>query len=136
MRGILEKPLLGYTCAMKRTKQQTGRIGEQLAADFLTRQGFEIAGRNVRTSSGEIDLLARLGNLLVFVEVKTRTSTRFGFPEEAITPKKMAHMTACAEEYLQNHAECCQEWRLDVISILAENSRNDPQIEWFENVFS
>jgi len=136
MRGILDKPLLGYSCAMKRPKQQTGRLGAQLAADFLTRQGFEIAGRNVRTSSGEIDLLARLGNLLVFVEVKTRTSTRFGFPEEAITPKKMAHMTACAEEYLQNHAEWCQEWRLDVISILAENSRNDPQIEWFENVFS
>jgi len=136
MRGILEKPRLGYTCTMKRTKQQTGRIGEQLAADFLNSHGFEIAGRNVRTSSGEIDLLARRGDLLVFVEVKTRTSTRFGFPEEAITPKKLAHMMACAEEYLQNHAECCQEWRLDVISILAEKSTSNPQIEWFENVLS
>lgn len=128
--------MLGYTCAMQKTKQQTGRIGEQLAADFLTRHGFEIAGRNVRTSSGEIDLIARKGSLLAFVEVKTRTSTRFGFPEEAITPKKLAHMMACAEEYLQNHAECCQEWRLDVISILVEHSKNHPQIEWFENVVS
>ena len=82
---------------MPTQKQALGQWGEQRAAEFLEGKGYAILGRNLRTPHGEIDLLAERGERLIFVEVKTRTSQRYGHPEEAVTPAKLAHMHDAAQ---------------------------------------
>ncbi|MBX3049238.1 MAG: YraN family protein [Anaerolineales bacterium] len=117
---------------MSRQKQALGRWGEQQAADYLAQRGYQILGRNLHGAYGEIDLLARHQGTLVFIEVKTRTSARFGLPEEAITPAKQQHLIHSAEEYLQAHPELAGDWRIDVVSILRQPG-GAPQIQHFEN---
>ncbi len=117
---------------MSRQKQALGRWGEQQAADYLAQRGYQILGRNLQGPYGEIDLLARHQGALVFVEVKTRSSARFGLPEEAITPSKQQHLIQNAEDYLQAHPELGDDWRIDVVSILRRPGGN-PQILHFEN---
>lgn len=119
------------------TRQQSiGRWGENLAAEFFTKQGWEIIARNERTPYGELDLIARCNEGLVFVEVKTRTSDTYGLPETAITPRKRAHLIDAAEHYLQAHPELAGDWRIDVVAISGSPAHSNPQIEWFENAVS
>jgi len=78
------------------SKQRLGQIGENLVAYALGQRGFEIVGRNVRTRYGEIDIIASNQRATLFVEVKTRTSRAFGYPEEAVNYKKQLHLSrAC-----------------------------------------
>lgn len=121
---------------MKSVRQSLGDWGEKLAANHLSSQGYEILDQKVRTPFGEIDLVARQDAELVFVEVKTRSSTRFGMPEESITPRKQEHMLACAEAYLQSHPEHTGNWRIDVIAIQRSISGASPIIVHFENALS
>jgi len=122
---------------MAKHKQMLGKIGENLAANFLISKGFEILERNFRTDSGEIDLIVRDSNQIVFVEVKTRTSTNYGMPEEAVTLKKQQHLINSAQEYIDNHAAGLENYRIDVISILMKPEKHhNPEIEWFENAIS
>jgi putative endonuclease len=109
--------------------QRIGRWGEQAAADFLTEKGYEITARNIRTPYGEIDLIASKDGFIVFVEVKARTSAAFGPPEVAVTPRKQAHMLACAEHYAQQNE--IDHWQVDVIAV--ESSGGKPVITHFEN---
>jgi putative endonuclease len=114
-------------------KIQLGKWGELQAVKFLEGKGYQINDQNVRTPYGEIDLIAEyLGNL-VFVEVKTRTSSDFGNPEEAVTELKLAHMIDSAESYLQEHTERDGDWQIDVIAVRAKHGRV-PEIIHFENV--
>jgi len=115
-------------------RQIIGRWGESVAAEFLVKQGYEILARNVRTPYGEIDLIARQVDLLVFVEVKARTSSRFGYPEEAITYRKQAHLRAAIEHYLQEHTDL-DNWRVDAISVEGRPGVT-PRITHFENVLT
>jgi putative endonuclease len=78
------------------TKQQIGALGERIVADALGQRGFETLARNVRTRFGEVDLVARRGSTVFFVEVKTRTSRSFGYPEEAVDARKRLHLSRCA----------------------------------------
>jgi putative endonuclease len=110
-------------------KQRLGRWGERAAADYLAGLGYEIAARNIRTPYGEIDLLARSEGLTVFVEVKARASRTLGPPEVAVTPRKQAHMIACAEHYAQQNG--IDHWRIDVIAVEKVGGR--AQITHFEN---
>ena len=80
--------------------QAAGSAAEEAAANFLARQGLEIVARNFRTRLGEIDLVARDGATLVFVEVRMRSSTHFGGGAESITPRKRARLVAAARQYL------------------------------------
>ncbi len=135
---------------MKNDRQKLAAWGESKAASYLEGQGFQVIARNVRTRSGEIDLIARqdanlsgeaglLGektSLTIFVEVKTRRSTAFGYPEQAVTSNKLRHMLAAAEEYIQNNPEYNGDWRVDVIAILFEAGCDAPEIRYFENVVS
>jgi putative endonuclease len=121
---------------MSKTNQKLGKMGEDIAAEFFEARGFIVLERNYRTSTGEIDLIVRKDDLIVFVEVKTRTSTRYGLPEEAITSTKQEHMVTSAEEYILSHPENSEFWRLDVLSILINQHNGNPQIEWFENAIS
>ncbi|MFO0704935.1 MAG: YraN family protein [Candidatus Andersenbacteria bacterium] len=78
------------------TNQQLGQIGESLVTYALGERGFTVVARNVRTRYGEIDLIAQKEGITIFVEVKTRTSRRFGYPEEAVDRKKRLHLSrAC-----------------------------------------
>lgn len=117
------------------TRRTTGRQGEDIAARYLQTRGYHILARNVRTPHGEIDLIARKDDILVFVEVKTRTSHKFGFPEEAVTPRKQAHLLAAAETYLAQHPESSETWQFDVIAIEKPGNRSTCIVH-FENILN
>ncbi len=114
-------------------RQSIGRWGENLAATYLEQRGLTLLDRNARTPYGELDLVLRQGDVVVFVEVKTRTSAAYGLPEEAVTPAKRAHLLDAAQHYLQNHPELDGDWRVDVIAIQGRPGQPDLSIEWFEN---
>jgi len=113
--------------------QVIGGWGESAAAEYLQLRGYEIVERNARTPSGEIDIVARHDGIMVFVEVKTRTSRRYGLPEEAVTPRKQAHMLAAAECYAGEHEIFF--WQADVLAVEGQPG-TPPKIEHFENVLS
>ncbi|MFA6130916.1 MAG: YraN family protein [Patescibacteria group bacterium] len=94
-----------------------GDAGERFAEKELIRKGYRILARQYRTPVGEIDLIARLGKEIIFVEVKTRRNHVFGYPEEAVTKKKVQSLLSAASSYLRkNHLEDAP-WRLDVVAI-------------------
>src|SRR5271167_3498851 len=97
-----------------------GRRGEDLAHRFLRRQGFVIVARNYRLGSGdaEADLLARDGETLVVVEVKSRTSGAFGPPDRAIGEEKFRHMLRVAREYAAKTGTPWEQVRFDVVTVL------------------
>jgi putative endonuclease len=112
-------------------QQRLGRWGEQAAADYLEKQGYVILERNFRAARGEIDLVARQKNILVFVEVKARSSNRYGYPEYSVSPKKRQHILSAAQEYILSHPEF-RTWRVDVIAVEGETGKAN--IRHFENV--
>ena len=111
-----------------------GKWGEEIAAKFLEEHGFEVLNKNERTPDGEIDIIAKKGGELVFVEVKTRRNTRFSFPEEAVNDEKLDHLESAAGWYLTRYPEYEDNWRLDVITVIGDPFTNKPRIDWFENV--
>jgi len=97
-------------------KIKTGNKGESLAAEFLGQKGFEIVERNYRYKHAEIDLIAKRDNWIIFVEVKTRTSTWFGQPEDFVDAQKTRNVFEAAEEFIFStnwHGHI----RFDIISI-------------------
>lgn len=98
-------------------RKQFGDKGESLAASFLKEKGMRILAHQYRSPAGEIDLICLDGEELVFVEVKTRNSHVYGFPEESITLKKIQHLLRVAEQYLQQTYVKHVSWRIDVIAI-------------------
>jgi putative endonuclease len=99
-----------------------GRRGEDIAARFLEQHGYSILDRNWRCRQGEIDLVARDGSELVFVEVRTRRGTAMGSPEESITPRKQARLVAVASAYIQQHDFQEGSWRIDVVAVAVDRS--------------
>jgi putative endonuclease len=120
---------------MTKSRQSLGRWGEELAAQFLVKKGYSIIDRNVRTTYGEIDLVASQGQTTVFVEVKTRTTTSFGLPEESITTRKRAHILDSAQAYIQEHNKLGSDWRVDVIAI-RKFPHQKPEVTHFENAIT
>ena len=95
-----------------------GKSAEDLAADFLLAKGMRIVKRNFHFGRvGEIDIIAEDGQTLVFVEVKARSSTLYGTPEEAITPAKQRAIRKVAQGYLYTHGITDRECRFDVVAI-------------------
>ena len=106
---------------MERPYQNRGKIGkrgEVAAMRFLEKRGYRILDKNYRCKSGEIDIVAREKDSIVFVEVKTRTSIEFGLPEESLTPRKRAHLTKVALSYLSHRSIKEVNCRFDVVSVL------------------
>ncbi len=101
------------------SKQRLGAYGEELAAQHLARQGMTVLDRNWRCEIGEIDLVLRDGSTLVVCEVKTRSSTDFGTPHEAVTPRKVDRMRALAARWLQAHQVRPLDIRLDMVCVLS-----------------
>lgn len=111
--------------------QIIGQWGEQAAVQYLERKGYSLLGRNFRTPYGEIDIIAAHLGVVIFVEVKTRTSRSFGLPESGLTSKKLTRMLACAEYYAaENNLET---WQCDAISVEGKPG-GDVEIEHFENI--
>jgi len=132
---------------MSTSRQSLGRWGEAKAAEYLITKGYDILERNTRTPYGEIDLIASQRSdltlsegvnetTIVFVEVKTRTSKTFGFPEESITDRKQAHMLAAAQSYLQEHPDLIGCWRIDVIAVQHYSTEGEVAFKHFENVIT
>ncbi len=108
-------------------RRKLGNEGEDLAALFLKQQGYKILAQQHRTKFGEIDLVARDGREIVFVEVKTRKTLEFGHPEEAVHPIKLSHMAAAGECYLNEYKLESSPHRYDVVAITWPEGQ-DPEI--------
>lgn len=117
---------------MSNYNQKIGYWGESIASDYLQKKGYKFVDRNIRTPYGEIDLILLLNGITIFVEVKTRTSTRYGYPEEAITPEKEDHILASAGHYAEEHG--IDLWRIDAVSVIGKPAGTEPQIMHFEDV--
>jgi putative endonuclease len=109
-----------------------GERGERLASRYLKRQGMRVLLRGYRTEQGEIDLIARDGDILVFVEVKAR---RKGVPAEAVTEEKQRRLTNVSMQFLRRYNLLEVRSRFDVIAIVWPDDRTPPQIEHFRNAF-
>lgn len=118
------------------TNTQTGRYGEDLACQFLKKQGYRILDRNYRIRGGEIDIVARDGDTLVFVEVKARFSHDFGLPAESMTPGKIRALLKTAMFYVLKINWGNQEYRLDFVSIDFADNATNPKIELIKNITS
>jgi putative endonuclease len=97
--------------------QRSGSIGEDAAARFLTRLGYEILGRNFKTRFGEVDIIARDGGTIVYVEVKRRESAHHGSAAEFVDPSKRARVAGAARIYAAKHHLSESSTRFDVIAI-------------------
>jgi putative endonuclease len=103
-------------------KDSLGRSGEQAAVEYLERAGLRILDRNWRCAEGEIDIVAAERQVLVVCEVKTRSSTRYGSPLEAITRSKRARLRRLAIRWLVAHGVLFDEVRIDVIGLVQDES--------------
>lgn len=103
--------------ASKNDRRQLGRWGEDLAATYLESVGYEILARNWRSRRGEIDIIARSGQIVAFVEVKTRRGQQFGLPEEALTQAKATRLIQLAQEYLMECELYDVDWRIDLVAV-------------------
>ncbi|MCH8904193.1 MAG: YraN family protein [Bacteroidetes bacterium] len=102
---------------MKRNNIELGKIGERIATEYLRKKGYVILERNWRVVHLEVDIIAKYRDIVVFVEVKTRTTDKYGDPEEAVDEIKEIHLGDAAEAYIELN-EIKEEIRFDIISII------------------
>jgi putative endonuclease len=117
------------------TRQALGRDGEDLACDELRRLGYAILARRYRTRVGELDIVARDGETLVFVEVKARRSDEFGTPGEAVTWRKRRKLQAMATDFLSRGRLFAVPCRFDVVAITIGEPGERPRIEVYRAAF-
>lgn len=115
-------------------RQTLGQWGEDQAATFLARNGMKILARNVRTPVGEIDIVARSGSILAFVEVKTRRTRICGVPADAVGPHKQRQIIRAAQWYLNDTDQERLQPRFDVVTVLLVDDR--PHIEHIPDAFT
>jgi len=121
--------------AMTTARQAVGAYGERVAEQHLTAQGLVVIARNWRCPDGEIDLILRDGDDVVFCEVKTRRGTGYGHPAESVTPAKQRRIRVLAQRWLAAHDEHAPEIRFDVVGVLV---RRDvaPEVTHYPAAFS
>ena len=101
---------------------ELGKKGEQLAVDFLLKKGYNIIERNYRFDKAEVDIIAQKKDILAIVEVKTRSSTNYGNPQDFVKPKQIQRLVKAVDEYVtMNHLDV--EVRFDIIAIVKEGSQ-------------
>ena len=109
----------------------TGKKGEDLAVAFLQKQGYQILERNYRYKHSEVDIISRIGDTLVFVEVKARSNLDYGHPEEFVDSKQAEKIMEGADHYI-----LCEEWKGDIrFDIIAIEMGNPPRVEHFLDAF-
>ena len=109
-----------------------GVKGEQLAADFLLKNGYTICERNWRYKKAEVDIIAKKGNTLAVVEVKTRSSTYFGNPQDFVNPKKIKLLVEAIDHYVVSN-DLDVEVRFDIVALVKQ--KEDFKIEHLEDAF-
>lgn len=115
-------------------RRQLGQRSEQLACSFLEQKGYQLLQKNFSSRWGEIDLIFRKGQEVIFVEVRSKSSGRYGQPLETITDKKREHLRQTAQYYLCQHRELAQCYgRFDVISVLWQDGR--ARLRWLADAF-
>lgn len=119
---------------MRNLRQILGEKGEKQAARYLKKKGYKIITANYRCKYGEIDLIARDADMLIFIEVKTRTSTDFGDPASAVDYRKQQQISKVAHHYLITHHNDDVDARFDVISILSPRGQKT-EIEHITDAF-
>lgn len=111
---------------------ELGKFGEEFAVDFLQRNGYEVLETNWTFDKAEIDIIAQKDNVLAIVEVKTRSSTDFGLPQDFVNQKKIKLLVKATNEYVVSH-KLDVDIRFDIIAIHKENGQF--HIEHIENAF-
>jgi len=119
---------------MTNKQQKFGENSENLAAWYLRENGYHIIEQNYRNRMGEIDIIAQDKKTIVFVEVKSRRSIRYGSPKWAVTPKKQRKISMVALYYLKTTKQIDAKARFDVVAITS--NRDEPQIEIVKNAFN
>ena len=117
-------------------RKKIGAIGEKLARNFLKKKGYRIRETNYRSPKGEIDIIAEKKDCLVFVEVRTKTSSSFGSPEESITTAKKEKLIALALAYLNSQKIMPPSWRIDFVAVELNQKGEATRIELIENAIS
>ncbi len=119
---------------MKGHNREIGIEGENIAIRYLVRQGYQIIEKNYRSKFGEIDIVVKDKNTIVFVEVKTRSNLAYGRPVEAINYKKINHLRHTAQQYIQwkglNDCGC----RFDAIEVLLGSLYTKPKVNHIQNI--
>jgi len=113
-------------------KKELGNKGETIASGYLKEIGYKILEKNFRTRDGEIDLIAQDSEEIVFIEVKTRRNSNFGYPEEAVDEKKVEKMIKVANSWLEAKEKFDNSWRIDIIAI--ELNIRPPKITHIKNI--
>ncbi len=103
--------------ATARQRLALGGYGETCAARYLVERGMAVLDRNWRCELGELDLVLRDGEVLVFCEVKTRATAAFGDPLEAVTPAKFARLRRLGARWMREHGVRCREVRIDLVGV-------------------
>lgn len=122
---------------MKNLNFQTGKGGEELARQYLTKHGYRIVESNFRSRFGEIDIIATKDKKLVFVEVKLKIGEQFGDPEEMINRAKIIKIRKIAEIYLQNNAKVANDFpnlQIDAVCIVLNTDQSIKRITHWENI--
>ena len=115
--------------------QSLGERGEIAAARYLKRKGYILVARSARDKTGELDIVAVYQRVVVFVEVKTRTSHDAGHPAEAVDAEKQRRLTNLALRYLKRHDLLEQRWRFDVVAVTWPKNNRRPTIEHYVAAF-
>lgn len=119
---------------MLNRQQQFGKRSERMAAEFLKRRGYRILETNYRSTVGEVDIIASEKGTIVFVEVKARSSNRFGSPKGAVTPAKQRKISMAALDYLKRSGQVGASARFDVVAI--DTASGNTNIEVVKNAFA
>lgn len=114
---------------------ERGIEGEDLAVSTLEKSRYKIVERNYRTRAGEIDIVAREGECLVFVEVRTRASIEYGWPQETVIARKQKKLCKAARWYLQKNRIEDTPCRFDVVAIVTNEALDEPQVEVIKDAF-
>ncbi|MEW6424696.1 MAG: YraN family protein [Bacillota bacterium] len=121
---------------MSRQRQDLGRLGEDLAASYLKEKGYRLLARNYRCRLGEIDIIALDENVLVFIEVRCRSSDRFGLPQESVQWPKQTKVRKIALHYLKTAGpKFAAPVRFDVLALLFDRDHRLRRLEHIENAF-
>lgn len=118
---------------MKDPRCQTGRKGEDAAAQYLSDRGLTVHERNFRCPIGEIDLICLDGDVIVFVEVRSHSSLRFGLPQESVTLRKQQRLTRLAQWYLKKNGLERRSARFDVVAVTWMGGKRE--VNWIVDAF-
>lgn len=106
------------------SRKEIGKAGEDIACEYLRGKGYEIIRRNFRCKQGEVDIVAQKGGVLCFIEVKTRTSNQYGYPEESVNFNKKRHIRDTAKYYIMKNDLSEVDFQFDVITVELSHIKN------------